>query len=281
MSSAPKLAPAIPPAELPPEPGFLHQYAPKIVIALILTFVSGLVDIVGYLGIFRFFTAHMTGTTVQLGYGLISRNTRNVFIALSIVLAFLLGSVLGRALIEFASRRKIQRVASLTLALEALALIAAAATHVNSVAWPYLGLDLLAGAMGLQTATLTRIGALTVHTTFVTGMINKLAQLLSHLLFRALDTVRVRTEEGEAAPSREAFPLGKKAAEAQKRDLQEVVFLIGIWLLYVAGAAIGAWSFSVSAMHTLWIGATLLALCLAADQFRPLSIQEEHEQSEQ
>jgi hypothetical protein len=29
--------------------------------------------------------------------------------------------------------------------------------------------------MGTQTATLTRIGPLTIHTTFVTGMLNKFA----------------------------------------------------------------------------------------------------------
>ena len=51
--------------------------------------------------------------------------------------------------------------------------------------------------MGLQTATVTRIRAPTVHTTFVTGMLNKLAQLISHLRLssHALDA---------AAPSRKA-----------------------------------------------------------------------------
>ena len=41
--------------------------------------------------------------------------------------------------------------------------------------------------MGFEIATVTRIGALTVHTTFVTGMLNKLAQLISPLLFRSYD----------------------------------------------------------------------------------------------
>lgn len=44
-------------------------------------------------------------------------------------------------------------------------------------------LSLFAGAMGIQTATLTRIGPLTVHTTFVTGRRNKLAQLVTRWIF--------------------------------------------------------------------------------------------------
>lgn len=267
--SAPSAAPSTSAiVRLPPEPTFFQQHRLKILVALILTFVSGLVDIVGYLGTFHFFTAHLTGTTVQLGHGLITHNLTDILAAVSIVLAFMIGSLVGRSLIEFGSRRGILRVASITLALEALLLIAAAATHINSIAEPFSGLILLAGAMGLQTATLTRIGPLTVHTTFVTGMINKLGQLLSRLAFRAFDW-------------RHGKPRLPEDERAQKRDRDESVFLLGIWTLYVAGAAIGTWSFSLSLMHTLWIGVTLLALCLAVDQFRPLSIEEEREQIEE
>jgi uncharacterized membrane protein YoaK (UPF0700 family) len=257
-----------------PEPTFLGQHGPKIVVALVLTFVSGLVDIVGYLGIFHFFTAHLTGTTVQLGHGLITGDMMDVFVALSIVISFVLGSLVGRSIIEFGSRRQIQRVASITLAMEALLLIAAAATHINSIARPYGGLVLLAAAMGLQTATLTGIGPLTVHTTFVTGMVNKFAQLLARLAFQAFDSWRMKQQL--AASGRSAAAPGAN----KKRERQETLFLAIIWVFYVAGAAVGTWSFSVSFMHTLWIGAGLLALCLAADQFRPLSIEEEREQPE-
>lgn len=257
-----------------PEPTFFGQHGPKIVVALILTFVSGLVDIVGYLGVFHFFTAHLTGTTVQLGHSLITHDAMDIFAALSIVISFVVGSVAGRSIIEFGSRRQIQRVASITLALEALLLIAAAATHINSIAPPYSGLVLLAGAMGLQTATLTGIGPLTVHTTFVTGMVNKFAQLLARLAFQTYDSLRVKRHLVTNEQSRPA------SAATKKRERQETVFLAVIWLFYVAGAAVGTWSFSVSLMHTLWIGVVVLAFCLAADQFRPLSIEEEKEQSE-
>ena len=48
--------------------------------------------------------------------------------------------------------------------------------------------------MGLQTATLTRIGPLTIHTTFVTGMLNKFAQLLAHGMYHAYDLLRARSD---------------------------------------------------------------------------------------
>jgi len=265
---------AVPLVRHAPEPTFFGQHGPKIVVALILAFVSGLVDIVGYLGIFHFFTAHLTGTTVQLGHSLITHDVTDALVALSIVISFVVGSLAGRSIIEFGSRRRVQRVASITLAFEALVLIATAATHITSIAPPYTGLVLLAGAMGLQTATLTAIGPLTVHTTFVTGMVNKFAQLLAHLAFRAYDARKARL-----GPAQNADAAGASEAKA-RRERQEAVFLVLIWLVYVAGAAIGTWSFSVALMHTLWIGAMLLAICLAADQFHPLSVEEEREQSE-
>jgi hypothetical protein len=44
-----------------------RQRRTKAVVALVLTFAAGYVDIVGLLTIYNLFTAHMTGTTVHLG----------------------------------------------------------------------------------------------------------------------------------------------------------------------------------------------------------------------
>jgi uncharacterized membrane protein YoaK (UPF0700 family) len=143
-----------------PEARFLQQHRYKVSVALLLTFASGLVDIVGYVGIFHFFTAHLTGTTVQLGHGLAERNWIDVAAAVSIMGAFVLGSVLGRAAIEIGSRRHIRRIGSITLAMEAALLSALAVTHFGIASKPYVNLAMLAAAMGMQTATLTGIGPL-------------------------------------------------------------------------------------------------------------------------
>lgn len=247
--------------------GFVAQHRPKMFVALILTFASGLVDIVGYLGVFHFFTAHLTGTTVQLGHNLVARHWRDVIAAASIVAAFLAGSILGRVLIEIGSRRRFRKIASITLAIEAILLLAASKSPGDLGAAPYGALTLLAGAMGMQTATLTRIGPLTVHTTFVTGMLNKIAQLISHIMFRSYDLLRSKSR-------------GQGMELDQKRDIQAAVFLLMIWLFYVTGAAAGTWTFGLWRMHALFCAVALLVTGIFTDQLSPLSIREEKEQSE-
>ena len=249
-----------------PQTDFFHQHGGKIAVALLLTFTSGLVDIVGYLGIFQLFTAHLTGTTVQLGSGLVERDWNKVLAAMMILAAFFSGSVFGRALIEIGGRRRYRRIATVTLAIEAFILAIVALGTPTTARAPFAGLMLLAAAMGIQTATLTRIGPLTVHTTFVTGMVNKLAQLVSHIAFRAYDA-------GKAKQPSHDNP-------QQRRDIEISGFLIGIWLCYVAGAAFGAWSFVSWALHSLVVAIVLMGVCVTMDQFQPLSVTEEQEQAE-
>jgi uncharacterized membrane protein YoaK (UPF0700 family) len=246
---------------------FFQENLPKAVIALLLTFAAGLVDIVGYVGVFHFYTAQLTGTTVQLGHGLANHNWVNVYAAAIIVASFLCGSILGRALIEIGSRKRIRRIATATLSIEAVMLAALTQVRPGFTIGPFWALAVLAAAMGIQTATLTGIGPLTVHTTFVTGMINKLAQLVSHLMFRGYDLPRSKARSAEAHRD-------------QRRDRQQALFLSAVWLFYVGGAAIGTWSFSSLGLRTLFIAVGLLLISLATDQFYPLSIREEKEQSE-
>jgi len=153
-----------------------------------------------------------------------------------------------------------------TLAIEALLLVVAS-RFPPIVSLPYAGLALLAGAMGIQTATLTGIGPLTVHTTFVTGMLNKIAQLVSHITFRGYDLLKANHPDSSAR-------------RAQKRDIEMALFLILIWLFYVAGAAGGTFAFALWGFRTLNIAVALLAVGFVTDQLSPLSIREEKEQSE-
>jgi uncharacterized membrane protein YoaK (UPF0700 family) len=249
------------------EENFFQGNLPKAFAALLLTFSAGLVDIVGYVGVFHLFAAQLTGTSVQLGHGLVNHNWVNVYAAAIIVASFLCGSILGRTLIEMGSRKHIRRIASVTLAIEAVMLTALAQVRPGSTISPFWSLAVLAAAMGIQTATLTRIGPLTVHTTFVTGMINKLAQLISHLMFRGYDLLHSKARSA-------------KAHRDQTRDRQQALFLSAVWLFYVGGAAIGTWTFFSLGMRALFIAVALLLISLATDQFSALSIREEKEQSE-
>lgn len=249
------------------EKTFLQQYRSKLAVALLLTLASGLVDIVGYVGIFHFFTAHLTGTTVQLGRSLVTHQWIDVEAAAVIVGAFLCGSILARAIIEVSSRRRIHRIASVTLTIEGFMLAALAFGSSELTGKPHWSLAVLAAAMGIQTATLTGVGPLTVHTSFVTGMLNKFAQLASHVAFRGYDLLTSKGGNSEAR-------------RAQNEEVRMAAFLFFVWVFYVGGAAIGTWSFRSWGLQTLFIAVGLLGIALLTDQFLPLSIEEENEQSE-
>ncbi|MGH9716364.1 MAG: YoaK family protein [Candidatus Acidiferrales bacterium] len=250
----------------------LAKHKSKIVVALILTFSSGMVDIVAFLGIFPLFTAHLTGTTVHLGQSLVLGKRTEIIAAAAIVAAFFGGSVLGRTIIEASVRRGFRRVATITLAVEAaiLAFVGVAGAslgHTRAPAHVYFYLALLAGAMGMQTATLTGIGPLTVHTTFVTGTVNKLAQLVSRILFRSYDFLRGhgKTPENRAAQSAEST---------------QAIFIFSIWMCYLMGAIGGTASYMRWGIRALFVPIVGMVIGIIADIFRPLSIEEEHEQSE-
>jgi uncharacterized membrane protein YoaK (UPF0700 family) len=157
-----------------------------------------------------------------------------------------------------------------TLAIEAvlIALVWPLSTALsNSAALPFLPLSMLAGAMGLQTATLTRVGPLTIHTTFVTGMVNRLAELIAGILFRHCDL--------QHAPNSE------KQVEHRRRlhdDKHEAYFVATIWFLYAAGAAAGAALDRTWSLRALYVPCLLLVCAMAADQWQPISVEEEREQ---
>jgi len=249
----------------------------KSAVALVLTFAAGFVDIVGVLAVYKVFTAHMTGTTVRLGEQRIRGNWRAAAVAASVIAAFLLGSILGRVLIEVGARSATRRIASATLLVE-LALLASVIwwgsdalykTFVlrNPLTTICAILAMLAAAMGLQTATLTRIGPLTIHTTFVTGMLNKLGQLTSLWLFLTCDE---RHSRGETK-----VKLNEQRTIAARRG--GLVF--AIWLCYLAGAISGTWLGLRLHLRALNFPCLLLLTAIVADQIRPLSLEEEQEQS--
>jgi uncharacterized membrane protein YoaK (UPF0700 family) len=60
----------------------------KSIVARVLTFSAGMVDVVGALTIYKLFTAHMTGTTVHLGEELVHGNWTSAAPAAAILAAF-------------------------------------------------------------------------------------------------------------------------------------------------------------------------------------------------
>jgi uncharacterized membrane protein YoaK (UPF0700 family) len=131
--------------------------------ASILSIVAGYADTIGYLS-FGAFAGLMTGNTVLLGIALVSHELLHALENLLIIAMFLSGVATSAAL------RRVGFTLPMLLALEALALVAAAFLAANVAA------PTLAFAMGIQNAAATRFSGATLNTVFLTGDLQKLTQ---------------------------------------------------------------------------------------------------------
>jgi uncharacterized membrane protein YoaK (UPF0700 family) len=250
----------------------VHQSARSKVksgVALMLTFSAGMVDIVGYIAVYHWFVAHMTGDTVHLGNQIVMGRWSDAEKGATIIGSFILGSILGRAVIEAGARKQQRSIASVTLLAEAALIFTficirsfAASSDVSVLVL----LALLAAAMGLQTATLTKIGPLTIHTTFVTGMLNKFAEATSEWFFWLYD----QRKAGNAWH-----------ASTQQRAFRNARFMALIWFSYMLGSVFGTWTYSHWSVWVLYIPVGILIISAVIDQCRPLAIEEEKEQTQE
>jgi uncharacterized membrane protein YoaK (UPF0700 family) len=146
---------------------------------LVLTFTTGLVDAVSYLGLGHVFTANMTGNVVLLGFGIAGSGGLPVLAPLISLGAFLLGAGGGGVIASRTARGHPRHLAyALTteagLIALAAALAAAADIHANSASGDTL-IALLALAMGVRNATARRIAVPDMTTTVVTMTLTGLA----------------------------------------------------------------------------------------------------------
>ncbi len=248
------------------------RFKVKSAVALMLTFSAGMVDIVGYVAVYHWFVAHMTGNTVHLGNELLTGKWDDAAKAGTVIGSFIVGSVIGRAVIEAGARKRQRTIASITLLAEAVLIFAfirmkpLASTSAGIPLHLLLGLlALLAAAMGLQTATLTKIGPLTIHTTFVTGMLNKFAEALSEWLFWLYD------HSGTGRGWRDSI---------RHRAFRNARFMAFIWFSYMLGSVIGTWQYSRWGIWILYVPVFVLIVSALIDQRRPLALEEEKEQTE-
>lgn len=250
----------------------------KATVALLFAFTAGFIDIVGYITVYHVFVAHMTGITVHLGNRLVTRSWPDAARAGSVLGSFIAGSIMGRALIEMGARRRIRTAATAAIGAELLLVLAFLwfgssvlkqfAAQAMPLSTACLLLVLLAAAMGLQTATLTRIGPLTIHTTFVTGMLNKLAQEVTRWLFWVHDSWRQHL-------SFRAFV----RSSGKQASFRNALFMAAIWFSYAVGSVAGTWTNSRWRLTALYLPAFILLVSIAADQLQPLSIEEEKDRS--
>ncbi len=244
--------------------------------ALSLTTMGGFVDAVGYIALFQVFTANMSGNSIHIGMYLSQRDWINLLRPFCAVAAYATGMLLTRITMEVAGRRGNRRIASFTFAAEALLLLAFAratpAMHLGQVVdlhspSYFLLVALLAFAMGVQTATLTRVGALTIYTTFVTGTLTKMTESVTRVLFWLYDGLQNAT----------ILQMLKRATGQQ--DVRQAAMLAATWTVYVLGAALGAFAKSRWELRALYLPVCLLVGFVILDALRPIAVEEEKHQT--
>jgi uncharacterized membrane protein YoaK (UPF0700 family) len=147
--------------------------------SLVLTFTTGLIDAVSYLGLGRVFTANMTGNIVLLGFGIAGSGGLPVVAPLVSLGAFLVGSAVGGVLAVKSEDRRPQHLARALgietgLVLAAAGMAAAAEVRPSTLAGDAV-IALLALAMGVRNATVRRLGVPDLTTTVLTMTLTGLA----------------------------------------------------------------------------------------------------------
>lgn len=153
--------------------------APLTQALLLLTFTTGLVDAVSFIGIGRVFTANMTGNVALLGFGLAGGAQLPVLAPLVSLSAFLVGAGAGGALAGRMGTRRHDHIGT-ALAVEialitvATVLTALVKIHVGAASGLAV-IALLALAMGIRNATMRHVGVVDLTTTVLTGTLTNLA----------------------------------------------------------------------------------------------------------
>jgi uncharacterized membrane protein YoaK (UPF0700 family) len=146
---------------------------------LALTFSTGVIDAVGYLGLDKVFTGNMTGNVVILGMALVGGSGLPVLGPLLALAGFMTGAALGGRVLKSAGPGWTQRTTALFSLVSVVMLATAALLFVieDDFSRP-VGVSIttvLGAAMGVQAATARFIAVKDVTTVVVTSTITGLA----------------------------------------------------------------------------------------------------------
>jgi uncharacterized membrane protein YoaK (UPF0700 family) len=223
-------------------------------VAVLLSAVAGFVDIVGWLALAHVYSANMTGNTLHFAQGLLRHQALEPFARAWPILCFVLGLFSSELVHELMQRRGSPASASVTLGLEVLFILLVVLvlplppdSEVATAAGLayFVPVGLLSTAMGLQNATLVRVGASSVYTTHVTGNLTRLAREAAHF------TV-----------SRDRI--------AARRSGRRALLMTGVWTSYLAGALMGLLGRGALGLRALLFPSIVLLALIALDRVRPI-----------
>ena len=159
-----------------------HHQTALLTALMVLTFSTGLIDAVSYIGLGRVFVANMTGNVVLLGFAAAGVSGLSITRALISLSGFLIGAAIGGKLgtsLASGSRRRLIIIAG---SLEAFLIFAAAIASIGfdiqsaaSAYQLYAIIVLTALSMGLRNATVRQLRVPDITTTVLTLTLTGLA----------------------------------------------------------------------------------------------------------
>lgn len=234
---------------------------------LLLAWIAGYVDCVCYLLLFKVFISHMTGNTAAAALHAGQRSWTDALARGSAIPMFCAGVIMGAALLEVMIRRRARRLYAPGFLVEMLllaAFIVAAGRPGGLPSRPdtarfFLLLALPTLAMGVQNATFRKVGASTVRTTYITGMLTNFCEELVDYAFCAAGGMNSGCRRDKTLFLGARRPSGRRIA-----------LLGGIWVLFLVGALCGILVEERFQLDCLWLPVGLLLVLAGMDALMPL-----------
>jgi uncharacterized membrane protein YoaK (UPF0700 family) len=234
-------------------------------LAIVLALSGGGVDAVGYLVLADLFTAHMSGNSITMSVHAGQGKWPEAFHRFFPIPLFVLGVALGAAVSEALARRGVRRTFAAAMTLEVLLLVAfllAARPILHDGAVPlepawrfYLLAALPALAMGIQNASLRRVGGRNVRTTYISGLLTNFAEETVQYGYALYDRARGV-----------GFPRSPRKPSPARMALN-----LGMWLAYAFGAVVGTWATLSGQLFALLVPIGCLILVAIADVVHPIA----------
>jgi uncharacterized membrane protein YoaK (UPF0700 family) len=209
----------------------------EVLLSFGLAFVGGYGDAASFV-LTKTFTGHVTGNLVLGAIAVAAHDWRAMLGYLAAVVTFLVGVLLSTAIVRPLKAWPSWVLLPTIMGIEAILIVAASLTLASHMAH---GVEIfvifVSLALGLQNGAFRRSGGISVHTTYLTGMITSLI-----------------SREPEKYTSVEVLP------SVVTPDLK-IRLLSGIWIVFVLGAGIGA-AMTLRFKALGMLGAALLLITL-------------------
>jgi uncharacterized membrane protein YoaK (UPF0700 family) len=215
-----------------------------MLLSLGLAFVGGYGDAASFV-LAKTFTGHVTGNLVLGAIAVVTCNGRAGLRHLSAIVMFLIGAVLSVLIVRPLSTKSSWPLIPTIMGIEVILIVAASLVLASGlVHGAGVFVIFMSLALGLQNGALRRVGSISVHTTYLTGMITSLisAETGKYVL--------------QVAPRSGSF------------SDPEIALLCELWIAFVFGAGAGA----AMALHfraTGMLGAALLLIPLLLHEVQP------------